>query len=146
VSTVYWIWQTAQKWGYDPAVSTVLKDKYVKKTHPDHSQVFNKKVEKAVVAVVERNQFEWEKNLKTIALDTDMSAMTVWWILKWLGYEKRRPSWKPDLTPTMKEACLQFALWHQNWTLKDWKNIIWTDETSIVLRHCHRAIWVWQTV
>lgn len=35
----------------------------------------------------------------------------------------------------MKPARLAFALAHQHWTLEDFKNIIWTDETSVVLGH-----------
>ena len=33
----------------------------------------------------------------------------------------------------MKETRLQFALRHKDWTIEDWKNVIWTDETSVVL-------------
>lgn len=114
VSTVYQIRQRAGKQGYNSAISTVLKNEYVKKTHLGHPQIFEKDVEEAVKTVVKRDQFEWEKNLKIIALDTGMSAMTVWRVLKWMGYEKRKPSRKPDLTSAMKQARLQFALRHQD--------------------------------
>ncbi|KMU73298.1 hypothetical protein CISG_09667 [Coccidioides immitis RMSCC 3703] len=33
-----------------------------------------------------------------------------------------------------------FSLAHKNWTLEDWKNIIWTDETSVVLEHRREAV------
>jgi transposase len=33
----------------------------------------------------------------------------------------------------MREARLNFCLAHQHWDLEDWKNVIWTDETSVVL-------------
>ena len=26
---------------------------------------------------------------------------------------------------------LKFALYHQNWTVEDWKRILWSDETKI---------------
>jgi hypothetical protein len=47
----------------------------------------------------------------------------------------------------MKEAWLQFCLWYKDWTLQDWKNVIWSDETSVVLgarrgrSHCWRRAW-----
>ncbi len=45
----------------------------------------------------------------------------------------------------MKEARLQFALRHQHWTLEDWKNVIWTDEASVLLGHRRGALRVWRT-
>jgi hypothetical protein len=35
----------------------------------------------------------------------------------------------------MKMARLAFAIDHAHWTLDDWKNVIWSDETSVVLGH-----------
>jgi hypothetical protein len=45
----------------------------------------------------------------------------------------------------MKKACLEFALKYENWTLEDWKNVIWSDETSVVLNHCCGGYCVWRT-
>ena len=38
-----------------------------------------------------------------------------------------------DLTAKMHKACLEFALKYKDKELKWWKNIIFSDETSIVL-------------
>ena len=35
----------------------------------------------------------------------------------------------------MKEARLQFALRYQDWTIEDWKNVIQSNKTGIVLGH-----------
>ncbi|KAL1991844.1 hypothetical protein VTN49DRAFT_5152 [Thermomyces lanuginosus] len=35
---------------------------------------------------------------------------------------------------------------HQHWTLEDWKNVIWPDETSVVLGHSRAAQRVWRAV
>ena len=51
---------------------------------------------------------------------------------------KWKPNWKPGLTEAMREARYQFALRYKDWELEDWKNVIWTDETSMVLGH-HRG-------
>ena len=66
-------------------------------------------------------------------------------ILKERGYKKVKPIWKPKLTPAMKEARLAFTIKYKDWTIEDWKRIIWTDETNVVLgqrRGNHR---VWRT-
>uniref|UniRef100_A0A093UTP7 Uncharacterized protein n=1 Tax=Talaromyces marneffei PM1 TaxID=1077442 RepID=A0A093UTP7_TALMA len=50
--------------------------------------------------------------------------------------EASRRRYIAQYTPDkMKQARLAFALEHQHWTLEDFKNIIWTDETSVVLGH-----------
>jgi hypothetical protein len=51
---------------------------------------------------------------------------------------------KPGLTTAMKEARLQFALRFEHWTLEDWKNVIWSDETSVILGHRRGGIRVWR--
>ncbi len=45
----------------------------------------------------------------------------------------------------MKAARLQFALEHKDWTLEDWKNVIWSDETSVILGHRRGGLRVWRT-
>ena len=53
--------------------------------------------------------------------------------------------WKPNLTPAMKEARLAFAVKYKDWTIEDWKRVIWTDETSVVLGQQRGNHWVWRT-
>jgi hypothetical protein len=45
----------------------------------------------------------------------------------------------------MKQKRLQFCLAHESWAIEDWKNVIWTDETSVSLGQRHGAIHVWRT-
>jgi len=59
--------------------------------------------------------------------------MTVWRVLCKAGMKKIKPTRKPGLTKKMKEERLAFCHRHQHWTLEDWKNVIWSDETSIIL-------------
>jgi hypothetical protein len=44
----------------------------------------------------------------------------------------------------MKQKRLEFALKHQNWTLEDFKNVIWMDETSVILGHRRGSNRVWR--
>lgn len=41
----------------------------------------------------------------------------------------------------MKTARLAFAIKYRNWTIKDWKQVIWTDEASVVLGQKNVCIW-----
>jgi hypothetical protein len=44
----------------------------------------------------------------------------------------------------MRKAHYEWCLAHQHWTLEDWKRVIWTDETSVVLSHRRGATRVWR--
>ncbi len=61
--------------------------------------------------------------------------MTVWRALRKANLRRVKPTYKPGLSPAMKAARLKFALDHQHWTLEDWKNVIWSDKTSVILGH-----------
>lgn len=45
----------------------------------------------------------------------------------------------------MKDARLQFARAYENWTLEDWKKVIWSDETSVVCGFRRGGYKVWRT-
>ena len=50
---------------------------------------------------------------------------------------------KPLLKPSHKAARLRWARKYQHWTVEDWKKVIWSDESSIVLGqklYRHRCI------
>ena len=46
----------------------------------------------------------------------------------------------------MKDTRLVFCLKYKDWTIEDWKRVIWTDECSVVLGHRRGAVRVWRTV
>jgi hypothetical protein len=93
------------------------------------------------------------KNLTTraltgqeIGLEFGLSARTIQRVLKRKGYRKVKPTVKPGLTEAMMEARYQFALRYKDWTLEDWKAVIWSDETSVILGHRRGGHRVWRTV
>jgi hypothetical protein len=52
-------------------------------------------------------------------------------------------SYKPGLTDAMRATRLEFALAHRHWTLEDWKKVILTDETGVILGHRRGTIRLW---
>ncbi len=63
--------------------------------------------------------------------------------LKQMGYSSRRPDRVPLLSAKNRKRRLQFAQAHQNWTIKDWKNVAWSDESRILLRHSDGRVRIW---
>jgi len=45
------------------------------------------------------------------------------------------PTEIPLISTTNRKNRLQFARAHQNWTVEDWKNVAWSDESRFLLRH-----------
>jgi hypothetical protein len=76
-----------------------------------------------------------EKLSEYLAFEAGLSQTSVLRILKRSGLSRVKPSYKPGLTNEARKRRLQFCLEHADWTLEDWKNVIWMDETSVVLGH-----------
>ncbi len=55
--------------------------------------------------------------------------------LKQMGYSSRRPHRVPLLSVKNRKRRIQFTQDHQNWTIEDWKNVTWSDESRFLLRH-----------
>ncbi|CAE7020995.1 hypothetical protein PTT_10966 [Pyrenophora teres f. teres 0-1] len=49
----------------------------------------------------------------------EISASTVWRVLREAGYKKTKPMRKPGLTQEMRSARLKWAIDHRDWTLED---------------------------
>jgi hypothetical protein len=55
-----------------------------------------------------------------------------------------KPTQKPGLNSAQKKARLQFCLKHEDWTIEDWKRVIWSDETSVILGQRRGTIRLWR--
>ncbi len=64
--------------------------------------------------------------------------------LKQMGNSSRRPQRVPLLSAKNRKRRLQFALAHQNWTIVDWKNIAWSDESRFLLWHSDGRVRIWR--
>ena len=49
---------------------------------------------------------------------------------------------KPLLRPINKQKRLKWAKEHQNWTVEDWKRVLWTDESKFELFGTRRRVYI----
>ncbi len=73
-------------------------------------------------------------------MQNTISERTTRRTLKQMGYSSWRPHQVPLLSAKNRKRRLQFAQAHQNWTIEDWKNVAWSDESRFLLWHRVR-IW-----
>jgi transposase len=73
-----------------------------------------------------------------------LSAQTVRNSLKVAGMKAVVKKKKPFLSKQHRKARLDFALTHQDWTVEDWKKVVWSDETKINRLGSDGRKWVWK--
>lgn len=78
-----------------------------------------------------------------------LSRGTIRSYLKTAGYLRFKARRKPFLTQKHMEARLRWAREHVDWTLEDWKRVIWTDEatftTGLDSRSCYVTVTIFKT-
>ncbi len=66
-------------------------------------------------------------------LQNTISEHTTHRTLKQMRSSSRRPHRVPLLSAKNRKRRIQFTPDHQNWTIEDWENIIWSDESRFLL-------------
>ena len=74
-----------------------------------------------------------EKSSAVLGYEHGVSSTVILGVLRRNNFRSCKFTMKPGLNSAMKEARLQFCLRYRHWTLEDWKNFIWSDETSVML-------------
>ena len=71
-----------------------------------------------------------------------ISRFTVSRILAHNGIHNRIARTKPFISKTNQQKRLTFAREHANWTVEDWKNVMFSDESSFELgkQYSHRRV------
>lgn len=75
------------------------------------------------------------------------SRTSVWRFLRANGFRNVKLSAKPGLNKAQRMRRLEFAISVRDWTIEDWKKVVWSDETSVVLgavrgkRRLWRRVW-----
>jgi len=142
--TLQALFRKAKERGYDPDTSKKILDIHVKDA-PRSGRPTKQTPEVVENVISKMDRRGREKTCTEIAREVGgISDTTVWRILRKAGYNKTKPTRKPGLTEEMKKARLQFALDHKDWTFEDWKKVIWSDETSIVIGHRRGGYRIWR--
>lgn len=103
---------------------------------------------------VRRDRYSREKSTEQLAIDLSqargggegrsVSHQTIWRELKEQGFRSVKPTKKPGLTPRMRLERYNFAERYKDWTIEQWKDVIWSDETSIVIGVRRGGIRIWR--
>jgi transposase len=89
------------------------------------------------------NAVQVTKMLRDVT-NQSLSSSTVRRGLKKTGMKAVVKSKKPLLTKRHMKERLDFAISHKDWTVDDWKKVIWSDETKINRLGSDGRIWVWK--
>ncbi len=76
-------------------------------------------------------------------IQNTISEHTTHRTLKQMSSSSRRPHRVPLLSAKNRKRRLQFTQDHQNWTIEDWKNVSWSDESRFLLRHSYGRVRIW---
>ena len=145
VSQISRLRKKARERGFQPEQSSVLRlELVIDAPRSGRPPKLTPDVEAQIVAQVTKNRFNRERAAASIGVDFDLCAGTILKALKKNHFKPCKTTKKPGLEEWQKELRLQFCLRVQNWTLEDWKNVIWTDETSVVLNQRRGKIRVWR--
>jgi transposase len=74
----------------------------------------------------------------------ELSTDTVCRALKQAGMKAALRKKKPRLLQTHKRQRKDFAVRYQNWTVDDWKRVVWSDETKINRLGSDGCKWAWK--
>ncbi len=77
-------------------------------------------------------------------MQNTISERTTHQTLKQMGYSSRRQHRVPLQSAKNRKQRLQFTQAHKNWTIEDWKNVAWSDESRFLLRHSDGRVRIWR--
>jgi len=89
------------------------------------------------------NTVQATKHINSIILHS-VSPQTVRRVLKKHSFKAVTKKKRPLLTAVHRKKCLEFALKYQNWTVENWKWVIWPDETKINRIGSDGKQWTWK--
>ena len=89
------------------------------------------------------NAVQVTKSLQDIT-NQSLSTQTVRNHLKKEGMKSVVKKKRPVLSTKHRKDRLDFALTHKDWTVEDWKRVVWSDETKINRMGSDGRQWVWK--
>jgi len=146
---IYRLHKKALERGWNPDVCMKLEESHLANAERTGRPPISTEATAAIVKMVTKNSTTRGYSCKRIAqevtrLGHPIAPRTVYKILKAEGYACCKLTVKPGLNKEIKKARYDFAKKYENWTLEDWKNVIFSDETAVQLGGVRGRRRVWR--
>lgn len=105
----------------------------------------SKRHDNQIITISNANRFETAPKIRAkinARLSSPISVSTVQRRLREAGLFGRVAAKKPLLRPQNKEKRLEFAMQHEDWTIDQWKSVLWSDESKFEIFGSHRRQYV----
>ncbi|GFT03884.1 transposable element Tcb2 transposase [Trichonephila clavipes] len=96
------------------------------------------------VAEVSKNERSYPTNMLTVTTGIRISRQTVCRRLNHAGLYARRPTVCIPLTSAHKRARLNWSLKHHHWSVGEWANVMFSDESRFSLSSDSRRVTIWR--
>ncbi len=131
--------------GFRPDVDPRILDYYVEdELRTGRPKKISLDTEQQLLANVRADKADKEKSSEVFVYKYDINLTSALRVLRKYGLTNVKPTRKSDLDKRQRLARLKFCLEHQYWTLEDWKRVIWSDETSIILDQRRDSVRIWR--
>ena len=110
-------------------------------------KVTSSRIDKKIVSLVTSSDSTNASKVAEMLSELNIASIsprTVQNRLNEAGLHGRAPIKKPLLTKKHIKARLEFGLKHQEWTVEDWKKVLFSDESKINRRGSDGKIWTWR--
>ncbi|KAH8145963.1 uncharacterized protein LAJ45_10105 [Morchella importuna] len=102
----------------------------------------NRREKRYLISLAKRSRRMHLSSILTKSLTTKISMKTTRKYLKQGGLHKRRAKRKPFLSKTHKLRRMLWCKAHKHWTMEDWGEVIWTDESRFEVGFHGGTCWV----
>jgi transposase len=122
------------------------KENFQDKFHTGRPSILSDRDRRVLVGILRKLKRKTATEVQKEAAahyNINVSVSTVKRHLKKSGYVARVKVKKPYLTFEQKRARLNRAQAHKTWTVEDWKNVIWSDETGFTLLYGEGKEYAW---
>lgn len=136
---------TAFERGFDPQKDARIYERFVEDApRLGRPREITPIQEKQIIDSVTLNRAGREKSAEVLAFEAGISTSSALRVLHKNEFSNVKPTMKPGLTDDARKQRLDFCLQHQDWTLEKWKNLVWSDETSVILGYCRGTVHIWR--
>ena len=102
--------------------------------------------DRALKRIAHSNSFKSTTSITHLwneTMTSPVSRSTTYRRLRFHGFSNRIPCTKPLLSCKQKKKRLQFAQKYSKWTVEDWKQVIFSDESKFVMGYGNKGPRVW---